>query len=173
MSKSTGNYIGVSEPPEEIFGKVMRVPDGAMEPYHRLLLDGELDPALSPVQVKRRLARALVGRFHGEDAGRAAEAKFDRLHRDRQAPDEIEDATLPDQDPVNLPDLIADNFGVSRSEVRRLLAQGGVRLDGAVLGPDELEVARDRLDGRVLQLGKRRFKRFRRGMVPGGTRARG
>jgi tyrosyl-tRNA synthetase len=77
-------------------------------------------------------------------------------------PDEVEEAALPATDPVHLPALIRDHFGVSGAEARRLLAQGGVKLDGEVLDGGELDVPAERLEGRVLQLGKRRFKRFRR-----------
>jgi tyrosyl-tRNA synthetase len=163
MAKSAGNYVGVTEPPEEAFGKLMRVPDAVMPTYYELLLDEPFDPDRPAVESKRGMARALVARFHGADAAAGAEAHFDRLHVEREAPDEVEEAELPDADPVHLPALMADHFGVSRSEGRRLLAQGGVKLDGSVLDGDELDVAAERLDGAVMQLGKRRFKRFRRG----------
>ncbi len=161
MSKSEGNYVGVTEPPEEAFGKLMRVPDSAMRLYYDLLLPGELDESLPPVQQKRAMARQLVARFHGDEAAAAAEAHFDRLHVEQALPDEIEEAPLPDEDPVHLPALIAEHFGVSRSEARRLLSQGGVKLDGEQLGADDVDLPAERLDGAVIQLGKRRFKRFR------------
>jgi tyrosyl-tRNA synthetase len=162
MAKSAGNYVGITEPPEEAFGKLMRVPDAVMPTYYQLLLDEPFDPDRPAVESKRGMARALVARFHGDDAAAAAEAHFDRLHVEREAPDEVEEAELPDADPIHLPALMADHFGVSRSEGRRLLAQGGVKLDGSVLDGDELDVAAERLDGAVMQLGKRRFMRFRR-----------
>jgi tyrosyl-tRNA synthetase len=161
MSKSEGNYVGVTEPPEEAFGKLMRVPDDAMRTYYDLLLPGELDASRPPVEQKRAMARKLVARFHGDAAAAAAEAQFDRLHVEQGLPDEIEEAPLPGEDPVHLPALIAEHFGVSRSEARRLLSQGGVKLDGEQLGPDDVDLPAERLDGAVIQLGKRRFKRFR------------
>jgi tyrosyl-tRNA synthetase len=160
MSKSYGNYVGIDEPPEEIFGKVMRIPDDVMPLYYELLMDAPFDPDRPPVESKRHLARSLAAHYHGDDAGAAAEAHFDRLHVERSAPDEIEEAPLPDQDPVHLPVLLSDAFGISRSEARRLIDGGGVRLDGEPVR--ELDVPADRLDGAVVQLGKRRFKRFRR-----------
>ena len=160
MSKSYGNYVGVAEPPEEIFGKAMRVPDEAMPVYYELLMDEPFDRDRPAVESKRHLARTLAARYHGEEAGAAAEEHFDRLHVERSVPDEIEEAPLPDGDPVHLPGLLADGFGISRSEARRLVTGGGVRIDGDQV--DELDVAADRLDGAVVQLGKRRFKRFRR-----------
>jgi tyrosyl-tRNA synthetase len=162
MAKSAGNYVGITEPPEEAFGKLMRVPDAVMPTYYELLHDEPFDPGRPAVESKRGMARALVARFHGDDRAAAAEAHFDRLHVEREAPDEVEEAQLPDADPIHLPALMAEHFGVSRSEGRRLLAQGGVKLDGSVLDGDELDVAAERLDGAVMQLGKRRFKRFRR-----------
>jgi len=162
MAKSLGNYVGITEPPEEIFGKLMRVPDEAMPVYYELLLGRELDPERPAVESKRALAREICARYHGEDAAREAEAHFDRLHVERGVPDDVEEAPLPDEDPIHLPALIRDHFGVSGAEARRLLTQGGVRLDGQALDGGELDLPAARLDGAVLQLGKRRFKRFRR-----------
>jgi len=160
MSKSAGNYIAVTDPPEEMFGKVMRVPDAAMPDYYRLLLASALDASAPPVVAKRGLARGVVARFHGEEAATAAEAHFDRLHVERAAPDEVAESALPPGDPVHLPSLIAECFGLSRSEARRLVAQGGVRIDGAALADGRLDMPRADLDGVVLQVGKRRFRRL-------------
>ena len=160
MSKSEGNYVGVSEPPDEQFGKLMRVPDDVMPAYYELLLGG-YEPDRPAVELKRALAGAIVARFHGEPAARESEEHFNRLHVERALPDEVEEADLPAADPVHLPALLRDHFGISSSEGRRLLSQGGVRLDGEQLGGGDLDVAADRLDGAVLQVGKRRHKRFR------------
>jgi tyrosyl-tRNA synthetase len=161
MSKSLDNYVGVTDPPAEVFGKLMRVPDDAMPLYYDLLL-GELpDAELAAVAQKRSLARDLTARFHGPEAAAAAEARFDRLHVERGAPSDVPEAALPAVDPVHLPALIADQFDLSRAEARRLLAQGGVRLDGAVLDASELDLPARRLEGGTLQVGKRRFVRFR------------
>jgi len=160
MSKSLGNHVGVTEPPDEIFGKLMRVPDDAMRVYYDLLLDEPLDPSRPPVESKRRMARLLTARYHGDEAAAAAEAHFDRLHVERALPDEIEEATLPAEDPVHLPALIGEAFGISRSEVRRLIGQQGVKIDGEPLGNGELDIPAERLEGAVVQVGKRRFKRF-------------
>jgi tyrosyl-tRNA synthetase len=161
MSKSLGNQVGVDEPPEEIFGKLMRIPDAVMPIYYDLLMDEPLDASRPPVESKRRLARTIAARYHGDEAGAQAEAHFDRLHVQRELPDQIEEAELPDEDPVHLPALLAEAFGISRSEARRLLAAGGVRIDGEQVSADELDVPADRLRGAVVQVGKRRFKRFR------------
>jgi tyrosyl-tRNA synthetase len=165
MSKSLGNYVGVAEPAEEIFGKLMRIRDEAMAVYYSLLLDEEFDPARHPAESKRHLARTIAARYHDEAAAAAAEAHFDRLHVERAAPDEMEEGALPAADPVHLPALIADLFGLSRSEARRLMAQGGVKLDGEPVNGDSLDLPASRLEGTVLQVGKRRFRRLRRASV--------
>jgi tyrosyl-tRNA synthetase len=163
MSKTLGNYVGVSEPPEEIYGKTLSIPDSAMGTWYELLL-GRPQPAdVPPRDAKRALGRALVARFHGDDAASEAEAHFDRVHVAREVPDEVEEATFEAADGlVHLPAVIESAFGVSRSEGRRLLAQGGVRLDGEALGPDDQDIPAERLDGVVLQVGRRRFRRLRR-----------
>jgi tyrosyl-tRNA synthetase len=164
MSKSYGNYIGVTDPPEEMFGKVMRVPDPAMDVYHDLLLGKSRDTSVPPVEAKRALARALVARFHGGDAATSAEAHFDRLHKEHLPPEEVQEVKLGadaiSNGKIHLPALVAEHFGTSRSEARRLLGQGGIRLDGEPLGEDALDLEAARLDGAVLQVGKRQFRRF-------------
>ena len=162
MSKSLGNYVGVTDPPDEMFGKLMSVPDEVMDQYYLLLLDEELDPSRPAVEAKRELGRRLVDRFHGDGTGAAAEAHFDQVHVRREIPDDIPEATLQpgDDGSVHMPALIADAFGVSRGEARRLLAQGGVRVDGTALDAATLDVPAGELTGRVLQVGKRRFARL-------------
>ncbi|MEA2378297.1 MAG: tyrosyl-tRNA synthetase [Thermoleophilaceae bacterium] len=163
MSKSLGNYVGVNDPPEEMYGKLMRVPDAVMPSYYALLLDEPLDPALPPRDAKRAMARALTARYHDEQAAAAAEDRFDALHIRHELPDEMEDfAFAANGDAVHLPALLADAFGVSRSEARRLLGQAGVKLDGEALDDSSLDLPAERLDGAVIQLGKRRHKRLRR-----------
>jgi tyrosyl-tRNA synthetase len=161
MSKSLGNYIGVTDPPEEMFGKLMSVPDEAMGDYWRLLL-GEEQPGGHPGEAKRELARRLVERFHGAKASASAEERFDQVHVRREAPEDIPVAKI-EAGPggeVHVPQLIASQFGTSTSEARRLISQGGVRLDGEVLAADRLDVPADELSGKVLQVGRRRFVRL-------------
>jgi tyrosyl-tRNA synthetase len=163
MSKSLGNYVAVDDPPEEMYGKLMRVPDDVMPVYWSLLLDSPPDPARPPRDQKRAMAHALTARFHGPEAADAAQERFDTLHVRRELPDEIEEYAFPNGgEQVHLPALLAEAFGVSRSEARRLLSQAGVKLDGEPLDPSALELPPERLDGAVIQLGKRRFKRLRR-----------
>jgi tyrosyl-tRNA synthetase len=144
-----------------MFGKLMRIPDGAMPTYYELLLDDVTDDSSRPaVERKRALARGLTARFHGSEAATAAEAQFDRLHVAREAPEEIEGLRFEGAGPtIHLPALLSEAFGISSSEARRMLAQGGVKLDGAALGAGSLDLAPEDVDGAVLQLGKRRFRR--------------
>ncbi len=164
MAKSLGNYVGVTDPPDEMFGKLMSVPDPAMATYYALLLGEEPDPAAAPVEQKRTLARRIVERFHGLPAAPEAEAGFDRVHKQHMPPEHVEEISLSRAGlaggPVHLPALLADHFGTSRSEARRLLAQGGVRVDGDPIPAGDLDVPADRLDGAILQVGRRKFRRI-------------
>jgi tyrosyl-tRNA synthetase len=165
MSKSLGNYVGVTDPPEEMFGKLMSIPDEAMPEYYRLLLGTE-PPQRPPNEAKRELARRIVDRFHDEGDGAAAELGFNRVFVERSAPEEMPEVDLGDYRAdgnglVHLPRLIAGAFGVSSSEGRRLIQQGGVKLDGEPVAAEPLDLAADSLAGRVLQVGKRRFCRLR------------
>jgi tyrosyl-tRNA synthetase len=161
MSASLGNYIGLAEQPEEQFGKTMRISDDALPDYYRLVMESDEDPTkLDPLEAKLALARFIVRRSHGEDAAKRAEAHFTRVVRERGAPDAVPELDLPPDDPVHLPALLVEHLGVaSTSEARRLIAQGGVRLEGAVV--TELDLPRASLEGSLLQAGKRQFVRFR------------
>jgi tyrosyl-tRNA synthetase len=164
MSKSLGNYVGVTDPAEEMFGKLMSLPDAAMDTYYELLLGESADPGESPVEAKRSLARRLVARFHDDAAAEAAEAHFDRVHKDHLPPEELEEVELSGalvaDGTVHVPALVAEHFGTSRSEARRLLGQGGIKLNGAPLGSDQLDLDIGSLDGAILQVGKRQFRRL-------------
>ena len=157
MSGSKGNYIGLTETPEEQFGKAMRIPDDMLEQWWTLIAEQPV-PAAEPMEAKLELARFIVRRSHGDDAARDAEAHFTRVVREHGTPDDVPQHALPDGDPVHLPAVIADAFGLSTSEARRMIAQGGVKLDGEPVGG--LDVARAVVDGKVLQAGKRRFARL-------------
>ena len=163
MSKSLGNYVGVTEAPEEMFGKLMRIPDEAMPEYFRLLLGAEPPAGAPPNEAKRALARGIVERFHDAAAAQAAEEHFDRLFVEREAPDEIEEldlGALPRRQrrrSVHLPALMAGAFEISSSEARRLIEQGGVKLDGEPIagrysGPRAGSARRPRPAGRQAPL---------------------
>jgi tyrosyl-tRNA synthetase len=160
MSKSLGNHVGVTEPAEEIYGRTLSLPDDAMAQWFGVLAIDAPPEGTSPRDMKRSLARAIVERFHGADAARAAEERFDRVHVRHEAPDDIPELEV-GAAPVHLPELLSDAFGVSRSQVRQWLSQGGVKLNGEPLPADVLDLEPDGLDGAVLQVGKRQFRRLR------------
>jgi tyrosyl-tRNA synthetase len=162
MSKSLGNYVGVDDPPADMFGKLMRVPDDVMPLYYDLLLDEQPQP--DPREAKRHMAFALTERYHGTESAIEARDRFDTLHIRRELPEDIEEfAFSAENAQVHLPAVMAEAFGLSRSEARRLLTQGGVKLDGAELDGSTLDLPAEALDGAVLQVGRRRFKKLRQG----------
>lgn len=167
MSQSLNNYIGITDAPGEIFGKVMSIPDPLMSQWFRLateLPEPEVDRlvvgletgSLHPGEAKRILARSIAALYWGEEAARESEAAFDRLFRDHEIPEEIEEVALPADDPVHLPSLLRDlRLVASGSEARRLIEQGAVKVNGQRVLADE--IARSDLVGAVVQVGKRRF----------------
>ena len=165
MSKSYDNHVGISDAPEEMYGRILSIPDASLAGWYDLLLSEAPDPSLGPRDAKRALARALVARFHDEAAAAAAEERFDQVHVRRELPNDMAEVTFaagPDGT-VHLPALLAAAFGVSTSEARRSLDQGAVRIDGEPVAAGTLDVQAATLDGRVLQLGRRRFARIRIG----------
>ncbi len=181
MSKSLGNQIGVTDAPQEMFGKTMAIPDQAMGEYYRLLLGedgaellggssgvGDGGDASAARDAKRALARRIVAWLYTEEQASAAEAHFERVFVQRAAPEEIEEASFQsDGGTLHLPGLIAEEFGLSRSEARRLIDQGGVTLGDELLGADEHDVSSEHADGKVLKVGRRRFRRLRASPPPG------
>jgi tyrosyl-tRNA synthetase len=183
MSKSLDNYIGLTEPPDDMFGKLMRIPDPLISKYLRLtvpvhpsevdaLEQGLRDGSVHPNEAKRRLAREVVDLYHGAGAGTAAEERFNVVHRERELPDEIRNVRVPpsvfgDKDGtrvVYVPALLeAMGLVGSRSEARRLQTQGGVRMDGAPVSEEEIPIAGTppgHLGGTVWQVGRRKFARL-------------
>jgi tyrosyl-tRNA synthetase len=159
MSSSVGNNIPLTAPPEEMFGRTMRVPDSMLDEWYRLVWERELPEGGDPLEAKLELARFIVARSWGEEAAREAEAHFTRVVREGQAPEQVPEAALPDGDPVHLPAVLVDNLGLgSTSEARRLISQGAVRVDGEVVS--DVDVPREKLAGALVQAGKRRFVRF-------------
>jgi len=159
MSASRGNYIGLKEEPEQQFGKAMRIPDDLLPQWYRLVMESDDPPPSDPLEAKLALARFIVTRAHGREAAERAEAHFTRVVREGQAPEDVPEVQLPSGDPVHLPALLVDQMGIgSTSEARRLIAQGAVKVDGEPV--TDLDVARSRLEGALLQAGKRRFARL-------------
>ena len=157
MSKSRGNYIGITEPPEEMFGKTMSIPDKALPQWWELLVGGEHPE--DPMSWKLELARRITARWHGAAGAQAGEEHFTRVVRRHEAPADVPDVALPDGDPVHLPALLVDGLGVaSNSEARRLIQQGAVKVNGEPAA--SVDVGRATLTGALLQVGKRRFARL-------------
>jgi tyrosyl-tRNA synthetase len=157
MSSSKGNNIPLTAPPEEMFGRTMRIPDEQLEEWYRLVLEGA--PGDDPLEAKLELARFIVRRSHGEEAAREAEEHFTRVVRRHEAPAEVPEIPLPNGDPVHLPALLVELLGVgSTSEARRLIQQGGVKVNGDPAAG--LDLPRSDLAGALLQVGKRRFARL-------------
>jgi tyrosyl-tRNA synthetase len=159
MASSVGNNIPLTAPPEEMFGRTMRLPDSMLPEWYGLVWERELPEGADPLEAKLALARFIVARSWGDEAAREAEAHFTRVVREGQAPDEVPEAPLPEGDPVHLPAVLVDRLGLaSTSEARRLISQGAVRLDGEVV--NDVDVPREKLAGALVQAGKRRFVRF-------------
>lgn len=161
MSKSLGNHIGIAEPPGEIYGKTMSIPDEAMGDYYRLLLLREPPPGVPPRDAKRELARGIVAWLYTAEAAAEAEREFDQLFLHRRLPEEIPEARVRAQDGVlHLPAVIAEEFGLSRAHARRLIDQGAASLGESPLRAGEYDVPLDRAHEQVLRVGKRRFRRL-------------
>ena len=138
----------------------MSVPDELLDSYFRLLLGREVPSELTPRDAKRLLAHDLVARFHSPEAAAEAASQWDQVFVKQGEPDEIEEADFSSSDGVvHMPALIAELFGVSRSEARRLITSGGIRLDDEPI--EDIDVSPERLDGRVLRIGRRQFRRLR------------
>jgi tyrosyl-tRNA synthetase len=158
MSSSVGNNIPLTAAPEEMFGRTMRISDDQLAQWYELLLE-RTAPEADPLEAKLELARFLVRRSHGDEAAESAEAHFTRVVRQGEAPEDVPDLPLPEGDPVHLPALLVDGLGVaSTSEARRLIQQGGVKLNGEPA--PGVDVPRQALEGALLQVGKRRFARL-------------
>jgi tyrosyl-tRNA synthetase len=170
MSQSIGNYISVRADAKEMFGRTMSIPDDLMPQWLRLaagvtpdevnqVASGVADGTIHPGEAKRDLARRIVDRYHGKGSGADAETAFNELFRDKQLPDDVPTAPIPDDDPVWLPKALAQvQLVASNSEGRRLIDQGAVKIDGERVSQDT--ISRDQLLGATVQVGKRRFVKF-------------
>jgi tyrosyl-tRNA synthetase len=177
MSKSFGNQVALADPPDEKFGKVMSIPDQLIAPWFRLCtgiepsevdrIERDLDAgSLRPDVAKRRLAREIVARYHGPEAAASAEEGFDRVFREQEIPEDVPEVPFPDaavrDGKVWLPRLLSSvGLASSNAEARRLVEQGGFRLEGEAITDPDLESPREYFEGKVLQIGRRRFLRLR------------
>lgn len=171
MSKSYGNYVGLTDAPDEMFGKVMSIPDNMIVRYYRLatqlpvaeidIIEADLASGQGdPNQLKRRLAREIIDIYHGAGMGEGAEEAFNRVFKNREMPEEIEEVVVDLTGDVYVPGLLHEvGFAGSAGEGRRLIDGGGIKIAGEPLAPKTYNVAGSALDGQVLQAGKRRFVR--------------
>jgi tyrosyl-tRNA synthetase len=169
MSKSLGNYVGVDDPPNDMYGKVMSIPDSLIMDYFELLTDvpdkelAEFKQQLAaqsvnPMMLKKRLAREIVTQFHGAAAAKDAEIHFERVVQKREAPQEIRAYSIPTSEAFGTPDIIIKvlvdaDIVKSRGEVKRLIAQGAIEVNGRRIDNTTVDLP----DGSVIQVGKRRF----------------
>jgi tyrosyl-tRNA synthetase len=171
MSKSYGNYVGLTDSPDDMFGKIMSISDELVVKYFRLCTALPIDEieriesglesgSEHPNLAKRRLGREIVGLYHGADASNAAEEAFDRVFKRHEAPEDMPSVAVAMGEEVYLPGLLQDlGLVASSGEGRRMIDQGGVKIDGVPIAPSLYTFAREDVDGRVLQVGKRRFAR--------------
>ena len=169
MSKSTGNHIGITDTPEDKYGKTMSIPDSAMRNWFELVtrwtpeqIDGLLNAVergeLHPMEAKKKLAREIVSIFDGDEAADGAAAHFERVHQERKLPQDMPTLTL--DGPTNVVDIIhAAGFAPSKSQARRLVQQGAVKLEEERVDSIEMEI-KAKTGEKILQVGKRRFVRL-------------
>jgi tyrosyl-tRNA synthetase len=172
MSKSLGNYVGITEPPGEMFGKLMSMPDDLMWPYYDLLTDRKPEEIaaikkevssgkMHPMDIKMRLAQEVIAGFHGGEAAAKAGEEFQRVFRDRQAPEEAPVRTLPRGPAKKLTALLVELHAIaSRSEAERLIKQGGVEIDGARVEDPRRDVDLSKPREFLLRVGKKKFLRI-------------
>ena len=176
MSKSYGNYIGLTDAPNDMFGKVMSIPDELMVKYYRLASTVPVDQIdaiekgltaeeIHPNRCKRDLAQNIVAAYYDEEAAKEAEAAFDRQFKQHEVPEDIPefaaDLTPNEEGMVYLAKLIADS-GLTKStgDARRMIDQGGVKINGEAVSAKSYNVAPETLSGAVIQVGKRKFVRL-------------
>ena len=171
MSKSLGNYVGITEPPNEMFGKMMSIPDDLMWSYYELLTDrvpkeiaamrNEVSSGkLHPMDAKMRFAEEVISDFHGKEAAHKAAENFQRVFRDRQAPEEAPTAELPKGPPRKLTALLADlKLAPSKAEAERLIKQKAVEIDGVTVDDSRKDIDLTKPASFLLRAGKKKFVR--------------
>jgi tyrosyl-tRNA synthetase len=159
MSSSLANNIPLTAPVEEQFGRAMRIPDELLPQWYRLVMESDTDPTtLDPLEAKLELARFIVRRSHGQEGAKRGEEHFTRVVRERRAPDEADIPEVSvDGVAIYLPELLSGQFGQSNSHWRRVIEQGGVKIDGEPVR--DLQLPAETLSGAVIQAGKRQFLR--------------
>lgn len=176
MSKSLGNYIGVDEPPNEIFGKIMSIPDDVMMGYFTLLtrleaseirsIESDIkNQKLNPSIAKRRLARIIIEYLYSSKEAEESEKNFDLLFKERQIPDDVEEFQVKREDIKDggiwiISILVGSGLVKSNGEARRMIKQGAIKLDGQKIDDDSMEIRVEEIDRKILQKGKRHFKKI-------------
>ena len=176
MSKSLGNYIGVDEHPNEVFGKIMSIPDEVMMDYYVLLtrleaseirsIESDLkSEKLNPSIAKRRLARIIIEYLYGPDEAKSSEENFDLLFKKKQIPDEVEEFQISREEAKKgsmwiISILVGSGLVSSNGEARRMMKQGAIKLDGVRIDDDSMEIELKEIDGKILQKGKRHFRKI-------------
>jgi len=176
MSKSLGNYIGVYEPADEIFGKIMSIPDDVLIDYFRLLttidrqeirkIENDIkEDRLNPSFAKRNLAKIIIGNLHSKDEAKKAEANFNLIFKKKKAPDKIEEYVINVNDfknkKISIVKLLNDSsLSASKSEARRLITQGGIKIGSERVDDVSMEIDLDDLNNKVIQKGKRYFRKI-------------
>ncbi len=161
MSKTKGNEIAIEASADEMFGRTMRLPDEAMAGWFDLLAIPSPPDVTGPRDTKVALSKAIVTRFHDAAAADRAEAQFVSQFVEHEIPEEVDTFRFEASGgSIHLPMVLAEAFGISRSEARRLVEQGGVKVDGDAVDSGDLDVSAELLSGAVVQIGRRRFKRF-------------
>ncbi len=167
MSKSLGNYIGITEQPEQIYGKVMSIADDLMEEYYRLatslpakevnsIIKGVKDSSIHPRDAKMRLAREIVALYHGSEAAAGAEVQFRQVFQKREMPSEMDAYQY--RAPAGIVDvMVGSKLAASKSDARRLIEQNGVKIDGKTVESMDLELNEKK--EQIVQVGKRKFAR--------------
>jgi tyrosyl-tRNA synthetase len=164
MSKSLGNYIGITEAPGEIFGKVMSIPDAAMETYYTLCTDVPLDEVKSllaghPMEAKKRLAADIVAQYHGDEAAQAAREGFEKQFSRREVPDEIPEVLWSGAQSTLIGELLKTVFEVSGGEARRMVQQNAVSVGEEKISDPMAEIKVE--DGLILRMGKRKWAKIK------------
>lgn len=172
MSKSLNNYVGITEPPDEIFGKIMSISDPLMFRYYELLTDvpaaqtegwkkEAAENKVNPRDLKSRLALSIVADFWGEEEAQRASGRFDRIFRNKEAPPEMEEVECGSQDTLLVDLLVERKILPSRGEVKRLIRQGGVDVNGCRIEDIQHRLTFGKQDELILRVGKKKFYRVR------------
>ena len=163
MSKSYGNYIGITEPPKEIFGKIMSISDQLMVKYYELLTEENLDKVkkMHPRQAKAKLAKDIVQKYYGEAEAEKAEQEFERVFAKRELPEEIKEIRIREKKIWVVDLLVKARLATSKNEAKRLISQGSVKIDQKRIKDSDMDLLMDK--EYIVQVGKRKFSRIIQG----------